>query len=130
MENHNLARFSRNTCIYQAKVGAQRRGLSDSQRVLELVKCTRVREIREVLLRVAFRPDVNFAYFSNTYTKVAVCWQVLVEIVEDLSMFNKPRVFLEHVCTWRVFSAKCWLHLPLKAVKISRRFPYKVRFRA
>ncbi len=104
--------------------------MKDSQRVKELVECIRVREIREVWLRVAFRPDVNFDYFSNTYTKVEVCWQFVIEIVEDLSMFKKPRVFLEHVCTWRVFSAKCWLHLPLKAVKISRRFPYKVRFRA
>jgi hypothetical protein len=123
MENHNFARFSRNTCIYQAKVGAQRRGLSDSQRVKELVKCTRVREIREVLLRVAFRSDVNFAYFPNTYTKVAVCSQVLVEIIEDLSMFKKQRVFLEHVCTLCVFQAKFRPDLPFQTVKISRRFP-------
>ena len=80
--------------------------------------------------QVDFRSDVNFAYFPNTYTKGTVCTQVLFEIIEDLSMFKKQRVFLEHVCTLCVFQAKCWLHLPLKAVKISRRFPYKVSFRA
>ena len=104
--------------------------MNDSHRVKELALCIGVREIRQVMLRVAFRPDVNFDYFSNTYTKVEVCWQFLIEIVADLSMFKKPRVFLEHVCTLRVFSDKCWLLSPLDAVKISRLFPYRVRFRA
>ncbi len=67
--------------------------MNDSHRVKELALCIGVREIRQVMLRVASRPDVNFDYFSNTYTKVDVESQFSIEIVEDLSMFKKPCVF-------------------------------------